>query len=76
MIVDEPEVKIETDEQKFTRELNESCSVDDILHRVKNLDEHMELQLQEAGLVEGFLKPTPTPSRVVTSKGNKPSKRK
>ena len=52
VIIDEPEVKIETDEQKFTRELNESCGVDDILHRVKNLDEHLEKQLQESGVVD------------------------
>lgn len=49
---DEAEIVVESDEQRFVRELNEHCAVDALLDRVRNLDSHLQERLRAEGVIE------------------------
>lgn len=51
MPAEEPEVQVESDEQRFLRELNEQCQVDEVLARVREMDAHLKQRLIEAGVI-------------------------
>lgn len=48
---EESDLVVETDEQRFVRELNETCAVDSLLERMRHLDQHLDQRLREEGLV-------------------------
>jgi len=50
--VDEGELVIESDEQRFVRELNEQLPIDDLLAHAASIDRRLEEHLAVLGLVE------------------------
>ncbi|TVR16053.1 MAG: hypothetical protein EA401_02020 [Planctomycetota bacterium] len=54
----EEEVVVESDEQRFLRELNEHCDIDNLLQRARNLDQHLQQHLVSEGIIEA-LEPSP-----------------